>query len=613
MTPLPLPSATNETMTIPRLLCCLLLFPATAFAQPSLSIDTPVAPPAWALLQHQVLRANAEACDEFYQRYFDSRGYLECVERWGGDDGPDDAIECCADWTLLYALGANRIILDRYLQAWEGHIQQYTRARTTEVPMGRDGMYFKEFPTMFDWVHLGEGSIPFSMQGLCTPDDIIWQQRARRFAGFYLPNGTPEPNYDPEHKIIRSMFNGSRGPLLRKATGLDWAGDPIEVAGRFDLRHGEENYEQMVAHFEDYNDVVGDHPQNMCATSLAINAYSISGEQKYRDWILEYVDAWVERTRNNSGIIPTNIGLDGRPGGGADGKWYGGVYGWGFTVKVPQTGELANRNTHQLGIAGFGNAYLLTGDPKYVDTWRTMIDSINQQSSIIDEQEMYPSMYGDDGWYGWRPHPYSAGALEVWYWSMDEADQQRLAGNGWIGFLNGQDPEYPQRLLQGELSAIRGRVEGMRADETTADTRLADDPLRFNPAAARGLVQLMLGGLYPGRFGGPLHARLRYFDPVHRRSGLPADVASLVTGMTSDSTEVAIVNTSQLHTREVVVRMGAYGEHHCESARIGDRTINIDDSDIRIRLQPGCGAQLTLQIRRYSNQPSLTFPWNRGS
>ena len=50
------------------------------------------------------------------------------------------------------------------------------------------------------------------------------------------------PNYDPEHKIIRSLFNGSRGPLLRKATALDWAGDPIEVENRFRPRHGERTY-----------------------------------------------------------------------------------------------------------------------------------------------------------------------------------------------------------------------------------------------------------------------------------------------------------------------------------------------------------------------------------
>ena len=56
------------------------------------------------------------------------------------------------------------------------------------------------------------------------------------------------------------MFNGSRGPLLRKATALDWAGDPIEVEGRFRAGHGERTYEEMLEHFRDYTDVVGDHP-----------------------------------------------------------------------------------------------------------------------------------------------------------------------------------------------------------------------------------------------------------------------------------------------------------------------------------------------------------------
>jgi hypothetical protein len=111
--------------------------------------------------------------------------------------------------------------------------------------------------------------------------------------------------------VIRSMFNGSRGPLLRKATGLDWAGDPIEIEGRFHLGHGERSYEEMVAHFKDYNDVVGDNPLNLGATTFALNAYALAGETKYRDWLLEYVDAWVDRCAANGGIIPTNIGLDG--------------------------------------------------------------------------------------------------------------------------------------------------------------------------------------------------------------------------------------------------------------------------------------------------------------
>ena len=41
---------------------------------------------------------------------------------------------------------------------------------------------------------------------------------------------------------------------------------------------------------------------------------------------------------DNGGIIPTNIGLDGTIGGACGGKWYGGVYGWGFSVIDPATG-----------------------------------------------------------------------------------------------------------------------------------------------------------------------------------------------------------------------------------------------------------------------------------
>ena len=91
------------------------------------------------------------------------------------------------------------------------------------------------------------------------------------------------------------MINGSRGPLLRKATALDWAGDPIEVENRFTrLVHGEQSYEQMLAHFKDYTDVAGDHPLNLLSTTLALNAYMVTGEE-YRDWLLEYVDAWLGR------------------------------------------------------------------------------------------------------------------------------------------------------------------------------------------------------------------------------------------------------------------------------------------------------------------------------
>src|SRR5690348_7231732 len=64
----------------------------------TVDLSTPEAPPDWALLERELLRANADACREFYHKYFDARGFLLCVEHWGGDDGPDDAIENLNDW-----------------------------------------------------------------------------------------------------------------------------------------------------------------------------------------------------------------------------------------------------------------------------------------------------------------------------------------------------------------------------------------------------------------------------------------------------------------------------------------------------------------------------------
>ena len=42
----------------------------------------------------------------------------------------------------------------------------------------------------------------------------------------------------------------------------------------------------MIAHFEEYTDVVGDHPSNMVATTLGLNAYALTAESQYRDWVL---------------------------------------------------------------------------------------------------------------------------------------------------------------------------------------------------------------------------------------------------------------------------------------------------------------------------------------
>lgn len=586
--------------------CCLAV---QADSPGAISVTSPMSPPTWALLEREVLRAGSQACEEFYQRYFDDRGWLLCVERWGGDDGPDDAIENCNDWPILHALGGSDEVRRLYLKAWEGHLRQYTLAKTVDVPFARDGMYYKEFPVMFDWLHHAEGLTVFQMQGLSHPHDAQFVARARRYAGFYLNEDPGAPNYDAKHKIIRSLFNGSRGPLLRKATGLDWAGDPIEVENRFQLRHNEKSYAQMVEHFQDYNDVIGDHPQNLQATSLALSAYMATGEQKYRDWILEYVDAWRQRILDNNGVIPSNIGLDGTIGGATNGKWYGGVYGWGFTVKDPGSNSLAHRNTHHLGLVGFGNAYLLTGDDRWLDPWRNMIDVVNAQGKKIDGKMTYPHMYGDNGWYQFTPEKYSHGALELWYWSQRDADRQRLGSDAWLAFLEGKNPQFPEDVLRQDLETIRRKVNEFRNDKTTPDTRLADEPMGYNPATVANLLKLTMGALHHGNRTLVLHARLRYFDPIARRPGLPEDVAALVERMTSDSATVTLVNVSPIQSRRVVVQAGAYGEHEFTTVKAGAVATSVDGPRFAVDLAPGCGARLEVGMKRYQRQPTLAWPW----
>ena len=38
---------------------------------------------------------------------------------------------------------------------------------------------------------------------------------------------------------------------------------------------------------------------------------------------------------------------------------------------------------------------------------------------------------------------------------------------GWLSFLDGKDPEYPDRTLAQEFLAIRSHIDGLRADRTT--------------------------------------------------------------------------------------------------------------------------------------------------
>jgi hypothetical protein len=571
-----------------------------------IAVDTKMEAPGWAVLERRVLDASAPALVEFYHKYYDDRGYVQCVLRWGADDGPDDAFENFAGWPEFHALGGSDEILRLYLKGLDGMIRQYTEAKTTQVPAGRGGMYYKEFSAQSDWMHHGEGLRVFNRMGLSVPGDAKYLERVRRFAGLYMGEVAEAQNYDPQHKLIRSLINGSRGPMLRKATAIDWVGDPFEIQN-FTLGHNERSFDEMLAHYAEYGDVAGDSFLNLVATTLPLNAYLATGDAKYKKWIVEYMDAWLDRMKRNNGIIPSFVDLDGRIGG-PNGKWWGNAYGWGFSPVNPVTSRRENRNRIPRALVGFNNALFVTGDLKYVDAWRNMINAVNANAMTVDGRLQYPTMFGSDGWYGWQPQPWSVGALEVWYWSMMPGDLERTAKDAWVGYLQGQNPSYPETALQKDLQGMQMRLAQVRRDATTASQRLADNMMDYNPVAVDSLIRLTLGGLPPGRDGGLLNARLRYFDPVRKRAGLPEDVGALISEMTDNRTVVTLVNLNKALPRPIVVQGGAYGEHRIESAQLNGKTFAVDSPSFAIELAPGAGASLTLRMKRYSEKPTEVFP-----
>ena len=107
------------------------------------------------------------------------------------------------------------------------------------------------------------------------------------------------------------------------------------------------------------------------------------------------------------GSFPPISASTARSAAPAAAKWYGGVYGWGFTVINPADKRPAHRNDHFLGLNGFGNAYFLTGDDRFLDAWRKQIDAVNSHARVENGQTLYPHMFGDQGWYDYRPEPTS--------------------------------------------------------------------------------------------------------------------------------------------------------------------------------------------------------------
>ena len=151
----------------------------------------------------------------------------------------------------------------------------------------------------------------------------------------------------------------------------------------------------MLDHFRDYTDVVGDNHVNLGATTLGRDGLRADRRAKYRDWMLEYVDAWVERTEQNGGLIPSSVGL-----GRHDRERLRLVrrrlrLGLLGDADALRNGKLAHRAYHTPhAVRASRTRCCSPATARYVDVWRRMIDMVNANAKQEDGQTLYPHMYG---------------------------------------------------------------------------------------------------------------------------------------------------------------------------------------------------------------------------
>jgi hypothetical protein len=622
-------------------------------------------PPGWALAERELLDLLDRAWRRFAQHFTGPDGRLTYRHALSSRDGVDDFYEVFFNWPQLYLLGGAYDLLAEAERHWEGVTGQLTGL----------GMLKDEYERGYDWFHQGESLLMLYFLTMANP--ARWAERAVRFAELYVDPA--HGNYDPANRIIRrphngsdpgrtGLFDGTHYPWLDREARtygfpLDWLwpdGAPEPERAR-DPRLASGMTECMGN---------GDTAVNLAATGLVLNAWILTGDPRYQQWIQQYAGAWLERAAANHGIVPDNVGPDGVTGSLLGGRWYGGHYGWSWPHGWYSVGTAA-------AVAALGAA-TVTCDDGYLDLVRPALDALIERGKVMAftesdsslQSKWYPQLaeavtvptmlvpfrHSDRGWFDYNPMLASV-PMALWHHGYDQADQRRLeelreragydwrtvrsfrskeeAGHEepWYTFLAGDNPAYPEKILAAAQAQVRHRLARIQAyhdsDVSEADIHLWQ---QCNPVVTEALVQLTWGGPQVIYNGGLQQARVRYYDAGRRRPGLPASVAALVSSIDPQATIVELINLHPDHDRTVIVQAGAFAEHTIESVRYtacldgswlgslydyghGEPAVTEQHSDVRgrwltVRLPASTRIRLTLKLALRTRQPSYATPFD---
>jgi hypothetical protein len=556
-------------------------------------------PPGWAIAQRELFDLLDHAWRRFEHDYTRPDGALDYHGALTTRDGVDDFYEVFFNWPQLYLLGGAHDLLAASERHWEGVTRQLTDL----------GMLNDEYERGYDWFHQGESLL--LLYFLCMAAPGRWRERAVRFAELYVDPA--HGNYDPDHRIVtrphngsdpnrQGLFDGPNYPWLPKEA--DMYGFPLDWLLPPDAPEPDRADDPRLSTEMTRRIGVGDTAVNLAVAGLVHNALILTGEQRYRDWITQYVGAWRERAAANDGIVPDNVAPDGTVGGLLEGRWYGGHYGWSWPHGWYSVGHAA--------IVAALAAAAATGDDSHLDLVRPALDemiargrvmaytdasaSLHSKWTVQLAEDVHtptlhvPYRYKDDGWFDYNPLLMGV-PTALWHHTASDADRQRIerlrAASGydwrtvrsfrskeagheepWFAFLAGDDPGYPERILAAAQAQVRHRLARMEhyrgLDVPEADIHLWQ---QSNPVVTEALVQLTWGGPQVIYNGGLQQARVRYYDADARRPGLPSSVAALVSSIDPQATVVELVNLDPSDGHTLVVQAGAFAEHTIRSVR----------------------------------------------
>ena len=592
-------------------------------------------PPKWAMRQRELISLMNRTATLFADRYTRSDGTLKWRESWMGMDGTDNGYEIFLPYPLFYLLGGGDHVHQLAQKEWDAITWQFTSYGTVD----------REFVGYFDWFHHSESYTYLFYLGLADPYHYINRKRALNFAAMYIGEDPLAPNWDAEQKMIRSPINGSKGPAT-ELTAEDWTNHrPVlaEYLVPYEDLPGLNTTDPFVK--VDWNDdetfakvlkqinermVQGDVPLNLSATTLVTHAYLYTGEDKYKQWVLDYLQVWSDRRNQNNGIMPDNIGPTGKIGELVNGKWWGGYYGWRWPHGA--------KNILEPALVAGCNAVLLTGDSSWLDLHRSQVDLIWSLRRQVNGQLELPTRHGDQGWFDYQrldPHHYILHhCIHQYYISQSEEDLTQLnkifptrdgfnqlranwpafkAGicppNAWFSFIEGANPDFSETILQETFDGVYQALERIEVDEADPNEVICNYYHSLIPVVPEGLIQMTMGTPAAVYNGGLLHTRVSYFDPYRHRPGLPEHIAALVDRITPDSINLVLVNTDLKDCHSILVQAGMFREHEFTWVRSEEgNQVDINGKVFQVDLGPSAQVRLEIGMKRFVHRPAYEFP-----